>query len=129
MTITRGWRSFFWFPAAYNFMVGVPPMLAPNQAFGLPAPDPFFIFSMQLLGALFSTFGIGYAMVAVGRPCAREILTLGIIGKWGLCILIAAHLTRYSLPAPMVIAACGDFLFVCAFLYFLLKSRPSTAAG
>lgn len=130
MTMTSSWKSFFWLAAAYNMLAGLPPVLAPTlamQSFGAPAPDPLYVFPIQLMGALVTTFGIGYALVAMGRTTARDILILGIIGKWGLCLLLAIRLTQIELPPQIIYAAGGDFLFALGFLIYLMKHKAPAA--
>lgn len=122
----RFWAALFWTAAFYNFLAGLPPLLAPTlsvAAAGMPPLDPQHVIIAQMMGLMICVFGIGYAMVAMGSPAARPIVLLGIVGKAGVCLLVALRLREVDLPASMLAATAGDLLFVVAFIFFL--SRPS----
>tara|TARA_R110002110_G_scaffold213773_2_gene427193 strand:+ start:2602 stop:2988 length:387 start_codon:yes stop_codon:yes gene_type:complete len=118
------WRYFFWVAAVYNFAAGLMPMLAPEASAasaGLPIPEGLNIFNMQIMGAMICTFGIGYAMVALGRPGAFEIVLMGLIGKLALCVLLVINMQSYVFPQTVVVATAGDFIFVILFAIFLMR--------
>lgn len=126
------WRAIFWAAAGFNFLAGLPSLLAPSAAgaaSGLPPLDPQLIIIAQMTGLLICSYGLAYAMVAMGQPGARQIVFLGLIGKIGVCILVALRLREVAMPPAMVWASFGDFIFVLAFAVFLLKGpKPATAA-
>ncbi len=125
----RVWRAVFWAAAAYNFLAGLPSLVAPKAAAvntGLPPLDPQHVIFAQMTGLLICVFGIGYAMVALGKPGARQIVFLGILGKVGVCVLLALRMHEIAVPSQMIAAAFGDFLFILAFIAFLARSRSAT---
>lgn len=112
------WPIIFWLAALYNLAAGLPSLLG----MGLPAGElaPEHLLTMRLAGLLICTFGIGYALVALGLPGTRHIVTLGIIGKLGVCALVLHYIS--SLPPVMPLLAAGDLLFVAAFAIWLYRS-------
>jgi len=126
------WPALFWAAAVYNFVAGAPLLLAPGLAAanaGIPPFDPQHIIIAQLAGMAICLFGIGYAMVAMKMPAGREIVILGLIGKLGVCALVAGHLLWGHVPQLLVLAAAGDFLFSIAFVIYLLKTSQAPAAA
>lgn len=120
--VSPGWQKLFWAAAAYNLLVGLPSVLAPGLAManlGLPAPDPMSAFNIQIMGILICTFGLGYLMVAQGQPGAKQILTLGIIGKLGILLLLGIRMLSMPMPFPIIAASFGDLFFAAAFAFFL----------
>jgi len=118
------WRAVFWAAAAFNFLAGLPSVLAPSAAAatsGLPALDPQLILIAQVGGLLICSYGLAYAMVAMGQPGARQIIFLGLVGKLGVCVLVALRLRDVAVPPAMIWASLGDFIFIIAFAVFLLK--------
>jgi hypothetical protein len=126
------WRAIFWAAAAFNMLAGLPSLLSPEAAgaaAGLPPLDPQFVIVAQVSGLLICSFGLGYAMVAMGQPGARQIVLLGLIGKLGVCILVALRMSETVVPPTMVWASAGDFIFIVAFAVFLIKGpKPSSAS-
>lgn len=126
------WQAVFWFAAGYNFLAGLPPLVAPTLSTantGLPPLDPQHVILVQIMGLLICVFGIGYAMVASGSPAARQLVTLGLIGKAGVCLLVVWHLAGTPLPTSMLYAAAGDFLFTIAFVFFLAQTGGKSRAA
>ena len=123
-TVSPGWQKLFWAAAAYNLLVGLPSVLAPGLAMvnlGLPAPDPMSAFNIQVMGILICTFGLGYLMVAQGQPGAKQILTLGIVGKLGILLLLGIRMLSVPMPFPIIAASFGDLFFAAAFAFFLFS--------
>lgn len=111
------WPTLFWLAALYNFAAGLPSLLG----LGLPAGElaAEHLLTIRLAGLLICTFGIGYALVALGLPGTRHIVTLGIIGKLGVCALVLLYIS--ALPPVMPMLAAGDLLFVVAFAIWLYR--------
>lgn len=126
------WQPVFWAAAVFNFLVGLPSLLAAGAvgaATGQPPLDPQNLILAQMTGLLIAVFGVGYAMVALGKPGARQIVFLGLLGKVGVCVLVALRLQETALPTPMLWATAVDLLFVVAFAAYLLRRQntPVTA--
>jgi hypothetical protein len=124
------WRAVFWAAAAFNMLAGLPSLLAPEAAgaaAGLPPLDPQFVIVAQTSGLLICSFGLGYAMVAMGQSGARQIILLGLIGKLGVCILVALRMRETAVPPMMAWASVGDFIFIIVFAAFLVAGpKPSS---
>lgn len=112
------WPAIFWLAALYNFAAGLPSLLGLNLPSGDFAAEQ--LLTMRLAGLLICTFGIGYALVALGLPGTRHIVTLGLIGKLGVCVLVLLYIL--ALPPVMPLLAAGDLLFVVAFAIWLRRS-------
>ncbi|MBX3488261.1 hypothetical protein [Parvibaculum sp.] len=126
------WHALFWTAAVYNFIAGAPLLLAPSLAAanaGIPPFDPQHIIIAQLAGLVVCLFGIGYAMVAMNTSGGRAIVILGLIGKLGVCALVAGHLLWGHVPQLLVLAAAGDFLFAIAFAVYLSEPSKAPAAA
>ena len=118
------WRILFIVAGLYNFAAGLMPLLAPAHSLvyaGLP-PDTR-LFMVQSMGALLTTFGIGYFMVARDLSL-RPIVWLGVIGKSIFVAIIVIHYTSQSISFSVAAPGIGDALFVALFLLFLLR-RPA----
>jgi hypothetical protein len=125
------WRVIFWAAAAFNFLAGLPSVLAPSAAAaasGLPPLDPQLILIAQVGGLLICSYGLAYAMVAMGQPGARQLVFLGLIGKIGVCVLVVLRLRDVAVPPAMIWASFGDFIFIIAFAIFLLKGPGRISA-
>lgn len=116
------WPAIFWLAALYNFGAGLPSLLGLGLPVGELAAE--YLLTMRLAGLLICTFGIGYALVALGLPGTRHIVSLGIIGKLGVCALVLIYMA--DLPPVMPLLAAGDLLFVIAFATWLYR-RPVPA--
>lgn len=127
--ISPGWQKLFWAAAAYNFLIGLPSILAPGLAMsnlGLPVPHPLYAFNIQIMGILICTFGLGYLMVAQSQPGAKQILTLGIVGKLGILLLLGFRMLSTPMPLPIIATSFGDLFFATMFAFFLFGgSRDS----
>lgn len=122
--MSRYWQAVFWAASAFNFLAGLPSVLAPGAAAaasGLPPLDPQLIIIAQVGGLLICSYGLAYAMVAMGQPGARQLIFLGLLGKIGVCVLVALRLRDIEVPPAMIWASFGDFIFIIAFAVFLLK--------
>lgn len=120
------WPMVFWAAAVFNFLAGLPSVLTPSMSainIGLPPLVPEHVMLAQMSGLLICIFGVGYAMVAMGRPGARQIVFLGLLGKIGVCVLLALRLREIDVPAPMIWLTLGDLLFVIAFVTFLVREK------
>ena len=122
-----GWTILFAVAAGFNFAVGLPMLLAPDQmvaALGI-APQPTLLF-VQFTGGLVAIFGLYYGVVA--RDLARrEIVLLGIVGKLFAVGMLSAYFLAGLIPALAYSLGLGDLVFVCLFLWFLFGRRKQPA--
>ena len=115
------WPAVFWLAALYNFAAGLPPLLGIGLPEGELAPE--LVLTAHVTGLLVCTFGVGYALVALGLPGTRHIVTLGIIGKLGVCVFVLIYLA--VLPPMMPALAAGDLLFAIVFAIWLFRGPQS----
>lgn len=124
------WPAIFWASAVFNFLAGLPPILVPEMVainVELPPFAPEHLLIVRMSGLLICTFGIGYAMVAVGMPGTRHIVTLGLIGKLGLCFLVALQFAQTGVSTTVIGATAGDFIFVVLFALYLSRTGKALA--
>ena len=122
----KHWQGLFILAALFNFAAGLPPLLAPQLdlvGIGL-STEPANLLMVQTAGALITTFGIGYAMVAIDPLSHRGIVWLGMIGKALVVFLLAQAYLAGHIPADAAAIGLGDLLFIVVFGAFLLKVRP-----
>ena len=125
----RFWKIVFALAASFNFLVGLPMLLAPAAMLaGLGQPVPSDLLMTRLASALIAVFGVGYAMIARDPVANRPILWLGVLGKAPIPLLVwlsggAAALTSSSFKLSLV-----DLVFAGLFLAFLL-THPRRAAA
>lgn len=120
----RIWKSVFALAALFNFLVGLPVLLAPGAfygALGQPVPDD--ILSVQTVGLLITVFGVGYAMAARDPVWARPALWLGVLGKAPLPLLVWLNVQAGRAPMSSFLLTLVDLAFAAAFLTFLLRHR------
>ena len=125
----RFWKIVLALAASFNFLVGLPMLLAPAAMLaGLGQPVPSDLLMTRLASALIAVFGVGYAMIARDPVANRPILWLGVLGKAPIPLLVwlsggAAALTSSSFKLSLV-----DLVFAGLFLAFLL-THPRRAAA
>ena len=112
----RYWPVLFWAAAGYNFLIGVPGLVAP----GAEA-------SARIVSLFVCCFGLLYALVARDPVRFGPALWAGVAGKVGVVaimlplVLSGAQGTGQAAAIGAVLA--GDALFTLAFLAFLLRRR------
>lgn len=117
----NGWKIFFIAAALFNFIAGVPLLVAPNVELAMmhlpPAPDVMY---HQVTGILVICFGIGYGLVAGDPDRNIGIVWLGTLGKAGVIFLMSQAYLAGTIPFQVFAIAFGDILFVLGFIAFLL---------
>ena len=122
----RFWKIIFGLAAAFNFLVGLPLLLAPRAFYAAAGqPLPADLMSVQTSALLITVFGVGYAMAARDPVWARPVIWLGIMGKTPLPVLVwlnilAGRATLNSLWITLV-----DLAFAALFVTFLVR-HPAT---
>lgn len=118
------WRVIFWAAAAYNWLVGLPMLLAPAlllQMMGAAAPADLSFH--RISGALIVCFGGLYAFIAEDPKRYRPLAWLGVAGKLGVVALSAQALMAGLTDLSSFSVALGDLAFVVAFVVFLFTYR------
>ena len=123
----RFWKAVFWLAAAFNFLVGLPMLVAPEvllPAIGQSVPDDLLL--TRLAALLIVVLGVGYGMVARDPVANRPILWLGVLGKAPIPMLVWLGGGAAVLTSNAFILSLGDLAFAALFLLYLLthKARP-----
>lgn len=123
----RLWNIVFALAAAFNFLVGLPLLLAPVAFYtALHQPAPSDLLSVQTSALLISVFGVGYAMVARDPPRNRAIVWLGLLGKAPLPLMVWLQVQAGKAPMSAFQLTLGDLLFAVLFVVFLIRTpRPA----
>ena len=125
----RIWKIIFALAAAFNFMVGLPLLLAPEAMLaGLGQTVPDDLLMTRLAALLIVVLGIGYGMVARDPVVNRPILWLGVLGKAPIPLLVWLGGGAAALSSSTFILSLGDLGFAALFLLFLLTHRRPRAA-
>jgi len=104
ITVSKGWRSFFWIATVFNFVIGLLAMLSPEATV-----------DARIVGLLVFCMGIIYLLVAREPLRFAPVLWAGVIGK-----LLGPQ--AFGEGGDMLIAGVLslDGLFALGFLAFLL---------
>lgn len=124
----RIWRMVFALAAAFNFLVGLPLLLAPVTFYAaMKQPLPGDLLTAQVAALLITVFGVGYAMVARNPPPNRPIVWLGLLGKAPLPLIVWLQVLAGKASFSAFTLTLGDALFAGLFLVFLLTTRKAAA--
>ena len=112
--------------AAWNIIGGIAIILLTGWAFtfsGLSPPHPPAYYQSWI--ALFMTFGIGYYMVYRDMYANRNIVILGMLGKFAFAMIFLVNMSVYKeqIPSLFLIPVTGDLIFVILFGMFLGHAR------
>lgn len=119
-----GWRLFFWVATVFNFLAGLPLLLAPDAmmaALGVAVPADLLFH--RFTGLLVVCFGGLYALVAQDAVRFRPLVWLGIVGKAGVVALFTEAYMSGRVPFPLYAIALGDVAFIAGFAAFLWTTR------
>ncbi len=120
-----GWRWFFWVATVFNFVAGLPLLLAPGAmmtSLGVEVP-PDLLFH-RFTGLLVVCFGGLYALVAQDAVRFRPLVWLGIVGKAGVVALFTEAYMNGRVPFSLYAVSLGDLAFIAGFAGFLWATRP-----
>jgi hypothetical protein len=123
-----GWRLFFAVAAGFNFLAGLPLLIAPAEmaaSLGVPVPDD--LMYHRFTGLLVACFGGVYALLASDPMRYRPVLWTGVIGKAGVVALFTEAFLGARVPFQAYAVSLGDLAFVIGFLIFLLTTGKKTA--
>ncbi|WP_369026062.1 hypothetical protein [Qipengyuania sp. RANM35] len=113
-SVSRGWRTFFWFAAAYNLVIGSGGFLAAHWA----SPE-------AINGVLIFCFGIVYALVAGNPTRFAPALLAGILGKAMVVAMLGPPNWFGNGDAAVGAIVAGDLLFTLGFVLFLSRRREN----
>ena len=117
------WRVFFAVAAAFNFLAGLPLLIAPAEmaaSLGVAVPDD--LMYHRFTGLLVACFGGVYALLATDPMRYRPVVWTGVIGKAGVVALFTDAYLGGRVPIQAYAVSLGDLAFVIGFLVFLLSS-------
>ena len=126
----RFYRIMFLIGAIWNLAGGVLILLLTDWVFtsaGLKPPSPPAYYQGWI--ALFMTFGLGYYMVYRDMYGNKNIVILGMVGKFLFAVVFAINMLRYpgQIPLLFLIPMIGDLLFVVLYGMFLNFARTHPA--
>ncbi len=118
------WRVFFWAAAFFNFVAGLPLLLAPEVMLGtLELPVPSDLMFHRMTGLLVVCFGAVYGFVAQDLERFRPLVWLGVIGKGGVVVLFTQAFLQGLVPFSAYSVSSGDLAFTLGFIVFLLNGK------
>lgn len=119
----RAWKAVFAVAAVFNWLVGLPLLIAPAAFYAMLGQSTPDLFNAQMAGALIVVFGVGYAMVARDPVANRGIVWLGVIGKGPLPLLYWLNVQAGRAPMSGFPLTLVDLAFAALFLTYLLRTR------
>lgn len=123
-----GWRTFFIAAAIFNFMAGLPLLLAPDtMAVTLDMPPPADLLFPRLAGILITCFGGVYWFIANDLERYRPLVWLGVAGKGAVVALFALALMQGTAPFKAFALSLVDLAFGIGFLIFVLSPAKKAA--
>ena len=125
----RFYKNIFLVGSLWNLLGGVAIIVLTGWIFstaGLRPPSPPAYYQGWI--ALFMTFGIGYFMVYRDMYGNKNIVILGMIGKFAFAVVFAANMIIQPgrVPLLFLIPMIGDLVFVVLFGMFLNFARGRT---
>jgi len=108
----KGWTSFFYAAALFNFLIGLAGMLIPESTL-----------DGRIIGLLVFAFGVIYWLVAGDPQRYSATLWAGVIGKLGVVGLLGPR-NLMGDGDPLILAVlAGDLLFALGFLIYLFNRK------
>lgn len=123
-----GWKVFFIVAAAFNFLAGLPLLIAPAEmqaSLGVTPPDDLLFH--RFTGLLVVCFGVVYAFLAHDLMRYRPLVWLGVVGKGGVVALFTEAWLAGRVPFQSFALSLGDLAFAFGFLLFLFVTGRRAA--
>ena len=127
----NGHRGLFASAAVFNWLAGMPLLVAPSFAtglLGLPPLNATGMLFMQITAGVVVAFGIAYWMVSRDPVRYRPYIPLGIGLKVFLAGLVSVYWLRGQIPWPLPALAAFDFVFAW-FFWRYLRGHPIAGAS
>jgi hypothetical protein len=122
------WKNLFRFAAVFNWIAGLPLLLAPAiMLASLGVQPPADLTFHRLSGLLIAFFGAVYWIIARDPVRYRSLAKLGLAGKACVFALFAEGWIAGRVPTGPAGLAVGDLLFGFAFAAALWATRDRTA--
>jgi hypothetical protein len=121
-------RPLFWIAAVFNFLVGIPMLLAyplVSRVLGLEGPPTVWF---HIAAAIIIVFGYAYACIARDPVKYRPYVALGAIAKTAFVIVIYVHWLKGTAPTPVALLVSADLVFALLFAAHL-RASPGTAGA
>jgi hypothetical protein len=123
-----GWRLLFGAAAIFNFLAGLPLLIAPAEMLvSLGLTPPVDLLFHRFTGLLVVCFGVVYLFVAQDLMRYRPLVWLGVAGKAGVVVLFTEAWIGGRVPFQAYAVSLGDLAFIVGFLIFLLMTRRKAA--
>lgn len=128
MIAEKFFKKMFFLGSLWNLLGGIAALILTDWVFkmqGLNPPFPRNYYYSWI--ALFMTFGIGYYMVYKDMYANKNIVILGIIGKFAFACIFIYYMAIYwaQIPHIFLIGVVGDLIFVVLFSVFLFYAKIS----
>lgn len=114
VSVSKGWRLFFWLATAFNFLIGLVTMLSPESTV-----------DARTVGLLVFCFGVIYLLVARDPMRFAPTLWAGVIGKVGVVALLGPEAFGEAGEALVAGVLVLDGIFALGFLAFLMTRGES----
>jgi len=115
-------RSLFGIAALFNFLVGIPMLVAyPLVARLLQLEGPPTMW-FHIVAAIIVVFGYAYARIAQDPVKYRPFISLGIVGKLAFVVAIYGHWLQGTAPTPIALLVTVDLVFAAIFAAYLRTS-------
>ena len=91
-----------------------------------PAADPLYAGLSAMLVAL---FGCAYGWLAMQPVIDQPLLWVGVVGKAGFFVLVAALWMRGAANDRLVLAASADMAFAAFWFWWLIRTRHAASGS
>jgi hypothetical protein len=121
-------RPLFWIAAVFNFLVGVPMLVAyplVARLLGLEGPPTMWF---HITAAIVIVFGYAYARIAQDPVKFHPYVALGMIAKLVFVIVIYGHWLKGTAPAQVALLVTADLVFALLFAAYLRAATGSPGA-
>jgi hypothetical protein len=121
-------RPLFRIAAAFNFLVGIPMLIAyPLVARLLELEGPSTLW-FDIVAAIVVVFGYAYARIAQDPVRYRPYIALGAICKMAFVAVIYGHWLNGTASGPLALLVTTDLVFALLFAGYLRTTPPSAEA-
>ncbi|MGH6752136.1 MAG: hypothetical protein ACREDP_08215 [Bradyrhizobium sp.] len=128
---TNAHRGLFASAALFNWLAGLPLLLAPNFStglLGLPPLNATGMLFMQITAGVVVAFGVAYWVVSRDPVRYRPYINLGLGLKVFLAGLVYVYWFSRQIPWPLPALATFDFVFAW-FFWRYLRAHPIIGAS
>ena len=117
-------RLLFFTAALFNWLIALAFLLAYQRVFVLLglSPIPEHPVYLHLFAALVAVFGLGYYLASVNFTANRNLVVLGIVGKFFVFLIALFYFINQAISWQLTLLALVDLLYCGLFIVALKKS-------